>query len=415
MKKRLFYSGFSLVMLVVLVMALAACTSAPSPTTTSTPSSTTTTTTTTTSTTGPASSITVTSPGNGGSIFAIGGVTVNVTVANFNLVDKLGQANVAGEGHIHYFMDVTPPTTPNQPAVTAAGTYAATTATSYTWKNVGGGAHTFSVELVNNNHTPLVPPVVATVLITVIPEIGLPQAVILQPRDGAIVPAGDVTVSVQVSNFNLVDKLGQANASHEGHIHYFLDVTPPTTQGQPAIPPSGSVWAATANATYTFKNVAPGSHTISIELVNNDHTPLDPAVVTSVTIKVQGPITTSTSTTTITTSPTTTNSPPPSTTTTSGNAVTIDLVAKNIAFDLSTITVPAGAQVTVNFDNQDSGIPHNFAVYTDSSASTPIFVGQIITGPKTATYTFTAPATPGSYFFRCDVHPTIMTGTFIVQ
>lgn len=99
----------------------------------------------------------------------------------------------------------------------------------------------------------------------------------------------------------------------------------------------------------------------------------------------------------------------------SGSGVTIDLVAKNVAFNLSTITVPAGAQVTVNFDNQDSGIPHNFSVYTNASASTSIFVGKIVTGPAKTTYTFTAPTTPGTYFFRCDVHPTIMTGTFIVQ
>jgi plastocyanin len=95
--------------------------------------------------------------------------------------------------------------------------------------------------------------------------------------------------------------------------------------------------------------------------------------------------------------------------------VTIDLVAKNIAFDKGTITVPAGAQVTVNFDNQDSGVPHNFSVYTDSSAKQSIFVGQIITGPQKTTYTFEAPPTPGTYFFRCDVHPSQMTGTFIVQ
>lgn len=95
--------------------------------------------------------------------------------------------------------------------------------------------------------------------------------------------------------------------------------------------------------------------------------------------------------------------------------MTIDLVAQNIAFDKSTITVPAGAQVTVNFDNKDSGIPHNLAVYTNSSATTSIFVGSIITGPKTITYTFKAPTTPGTYFFRCDVHPTLMTGNFVVQ
>jgi plastocyanin len=109
------------------------------------------------------------------------------------------------------------------------------------------------------------------------------------------------------------------------------------------------------------------------------------------------------------------STPPASSPAGTGNSVTIDLVAKNIAFDKSTITVPAGAQVTINFDNQDSGIPHNFALYTDSSAKTSIFVGEIITGPKTTTYTFTAPTTPGNYFFRCDVHPTQMKGTFVVQ
>jgi plastocyanin len=117
--------------------------------------------------------------------------------------------------------------------------------------------------------------------------------------------------------------------------------------------------------------------------------------------------------------PTTTTTTPPMTTTTPATTpsqtVTIDIVAKNIAFDKSTITVPAGAKVIVNFNNQDSGIPHNVSFYTDSSASTAIFVGQIITGPKTVTYTFTAPSTPGKYFFRCDVHPTVMVGTFIVQ
>jgi len=70
--------------------------------------------------------------------------------------------------------------------------------------------------------------------------------------------------------------------------------------------------------------------------------------------------------------------------------------------------------VTVKFDNKDSGIPYNFAVYTNSEATTQIFRGEIITGPKTTTYTFTAPCTPGSYWFRCDVHPTIMYGTFRV-
>jgi len=89
-------------------------------------------------------------------------------------------------------------------------------------------------------------------------------------------------------------------------------------------------------------------------------------------------------------------------------------MAEGFAFSTETITVPAGAEVTVNFDNRDAGIPHNVAVYTDSSATDAIFVGEIVTGPVRTTYTFTAPKTPGNYFFRCDVHPS-MHGAFIVE
>ncbi len=116
---------------------------------------------------------------------------------------------------------------------------------------------------------------------------------------------------------------------------------------------------------------------------------------------------------TSTTSPPTTTPPP--TTTTAPKSVTVDLVAQNVKFNLSTITVPAGAAVTINFNNKDSGVIHNFSLYANSSAAPPaLFQGQNITGPATTVYTFTAPTTPGTYFFRCDIHPTIMTGTFVV-
>jgi plastocyanin len=107
--------------------------------------------------------------------------------------------------------------------------------------------------------------------------------------------------------------------------------------------------------------------------------------------------------------PTTTSS------TTPGGPVTINLTAQNIAFDTNTITVAAGANVTINFNNKDSGVPHNFSLYTDSSASTTLYKGQVINGPGTIAYTFTAPTKAGTYFFRCDIHPTTMTGSFIVQ
>jgi plastocyanin len=53
------------------------------------------------------------------------------------------------------------------------------------------------------------------------------------------------------------------------------------------------------------------------------------------------------------------------------------------------------------------------SIYTDSSATAALFTGEMVTGPGTVTYEVDA-LEPGTYFFRCDVHPTTMTGTFVV-
>jgi plastocyanin len=347
------------------------------------------TTTTPPTTTTAAPTIKITSPSSG-VIPVAGNVTVTVQVTNFKIVDEQGQANVPGEGHIHYYLDVDAPTTPGKPAIPTSGDWAHVASTSYTFTNVTGGPHKISVELVNNDHTPLVPPVVDIVNVTVLQEIGPPNLVIATPRDGNTLPTGDITVTTQISNFNVVNKQGEANVSHEGHLHFYLDVDAPTTPNQPAIPPAGSVWAQVADTTYTFTNITQGTHSISVELVNNDHTPLDPPVVRKITVNVSASTSTPTS-------------------------ATINLVAQNMAFNMQNITVPAGADVTINFNNKD-GASHNFSLYTDSSAKPPaIFQGEIISGTKTITYHFTAPTQPGTYFFRCDIHPTIMTGSFIVN
>ena len=85
------------------------------------------------------------------------------------------------------------------------------------------------------------------------------------------------------------------------------------------------------------------------------------------------------------------------------------IVAKDIKFVTTQVNVPAGKAFGLSFDNQD-GAPHNVAIYTDSSASQSLFKGDIFSSEKRV---YQVPAlAPGSYFFRCDVHPD-MTGTIV--
>lgn len=114
-----------------------------------------------------APSLTIDSPADGAAVSG-SSVEVKITPSHFKVVDKLGKPAVKGEGHVHFYMDVkTIPTEPGKPAVTAEGTYHATATTSHTWTNVQPGDHTFAVQLVNNDHTPLSPPVFKTVKVTV--------------------------------------------------------------------------------------------------------------------------------------------------------------------------------------------------------------------------------------------------------
>ena len=107
------------------------------------------------------------------------------------------------------------------------------------------------------------------------------------------------------------------------------------------------------------------------------------------------------------------SSPSASPTVTTPGATPIALIAKNTAFDKNTLSAPGGSTVVLDFDNQDAGQLHNFALYKDSSATASSFQGGFITGPEKKRYEFPAPA-PGTYYFRCDAHPTQMFGTFLV-
>ena len=88
------------------------------------------------------------------------------------------------------------------------------------------------------------------------------------------------------------------------------------------------------------------------------------------------------------------------------------MTAQNLAFSPTEISLPAGTPSTITFDNQDSGVPHNIDIFSDSGYTNSVFKGDLVTGVATQTYDVPA-LDPGTYYFHCDVHTT-MTGTITV-
>ena len=346
-------------------------------------------------------------------------VEVSIEVSGFNLVEKYGEENVEGEGHIIYYY-VDPPTFPFYPAYTFEGTNSnGTINTVFTWRNSPESYDIYAAQLVNNDDTPLNPPVYAMIVSNLlvpgaaetgpaITSFSLDSMPASSPLPSPVpgVSYFDVQISSQISNFEITPAdTTSSNAQGQGHYIYYQVVGPVTVPEVPATLDGNYSYSTSANP-FTFLNAAPGYHSYFVQLVNNDETPLSPAVYAG--IKTNLPASrTSPTPPPATTSPTT----PPGTV---PEPVEIDLTAQNTAFNLNSISVPAGVEVTINFNNMESGIQHNFAAYTNSLANDPIFVGEIITGPSTTTYSFTAPETPGNYFFRCDVHPLQMFGVFTV-
>lgn len=94
----------------------------------------------------------------------------------------------------------------------------------------------------------------------------------------------------------------------------------------------------------------------------------------------------------------------------------LTVVAENTSFDVSEIRLEADAPAEIEFVNEDSD-RHNIAIYEDQETGltfeNALFQGEIIAGPDTITYSFTAPPA-GEYHFQCDVHAN-MRGTVVSE
>ena len=95
----------------------------------------------------------------------------------------------------------------------------------------------------------------------------------------------------------------------------------------------------------------------------------------------------------------------------SSNKATLNVTATHEGYDSSTYTVPAGAEVTVNFTNH-SPVVHGFAILKQGEHVTPPFqtadkekiLWELAAQPgKTNSATFKAPTEPGEYDIICKV------------
>ena len=96
------------------------------------------------------------------------------------------------------------------------------------------------------------------------------------------------------------------------------------------------------------------------------------------------------------------------TATVTDGAVTI--TASGLVFDATTIEATAGEDFTITLVNNDSA-PHNISIYTEEGGEN-LVLGDTAEAGQTVTTDVSA-LEPGTYYFRCDIHPE-MEGDVVV-
>jgi plastocyanin len=91
-------------------------------------------------------------------------------------------------------------------------------------------------------------------------------------------------------------------------------------------------------------------------------------------------------------------------------AGSIIVTAKNRAFDMKELRVPAGAPFTLVLANEESDL-HNIAIRTQSGFDGDLIFRFDPVSNETAVLTVD-PIPKGSYFFLCEIHPA-MSGTVV--
>ena len=95
-------------------------------------------------------------------------------------------------------------------------------------------------------------------------------------------------MSVAIKGFEVVEQRVRppfpAPVAGKGHVHFYLDTAAlPREHG----PPATGAYRSLSARTYTWTGVAPGRHSLAVQLVGKDHAPLRRPVKDRVTVAVE--------------------------------------------------------------------------------------------------------------------------------
>ncbi|APV44456.1 Purple acid Phosphatase, N-terminal domain [Dehalogenimonas formicexedens] len=125
-------------------------------------------------------------------------------------------------------------------------------------------------------------------LIPAAPPVLTPTLKIAGPLTGTSFDSGDVTISINAGNINLVGD-NRPNAPGEGRVVYYLDVPIPTTPGASAFSAAGT-YKESESTTNGWTGLAPGIHILGVQLVQNDHTPFSPPLFATVSVTIKAAV-----------------------------------------------------------------------------------------------------------------------------
>ncbi len=95
------------------------------------------------------------------------------------------------------------------------------------------------------------------------------------------------------------------------------------------------------------------------------------------------------------------------------SGTSLSIVASNTRFDKDCLAAPANQALTLSYENKDTA-RHNVAILKSHTSTDVITRADIFEGPRTITVNI--PAQPaGTYAFHCEVHPSVMMGTYVVK